>query len=270
MQVLQTFEGEAYILLVAELFGFLAQELFKFQIFAEVIVSEVFVYFELIVELFHGSLIVLPEVGGIGGGHLADLLEFGLNFLYAGKRAVDIVSVGRQGLKLLDEGKLALEIFTALLLLGCCCGRFAFAQSVHECLELLLCRVEGGDKFLYILSLGNPGSHLGFLFGLAQSVETLFETRDFLARDVDEFILGQLGEACHHLVFGVEFAFKSFLRHSVFYGFGVDLGVGGFDCNFHGVGIVDKIFRFKRFRSGGGGINLGNNFPGIEITRFHK
>ena len=142
MEVLKAFECQDDILFVVELLGFLAEEGLQFEILAEVVISQVLVDFELVVELLHGCLVVLPQVGCFGGGYLADFLELGLDFLHAGEGAVHIVGVGRYGVEFLNEGEFACEVLVTLLLLGGSQGGFTLADGVHHRLELLLGGVE--------------------------------------------------------------------------------------------------------------------------------
>ncbi len=97
VEVLQPLECQDDVFLLVELLGLLAEEGLQLEVLAEVIVAEVFVDFQLVVELLHGSLVILPQLCGLCGRYFADFLELGLYLLDARESAVDIVGVGRYG-----------------------------------------------------------------------------------------------------------------------------------------------------------------------------
>ncbi len=80
------------------------------QIFLEVIVAEFLVDFPLVVECFHGILIVFPYRSGVLWRHFAYLFEFALYLLDTLIVTVDIVSVGAKSFKFVDQGFLFVKI----------------------------------------------------------------------------------------------------------------------------------------------------------------
>ncbi len=110
MQALQASECCDHILLFGQFAGLVEKKLLFGQIFLEVIVAEFLVDFPLVVECFHGILIVFPYRSGVLWRHFAYLFEFALYLLDTLIVTVDIVSVGAKSFKFVDQGFLFVKI----------------------------------------------------------------------------------------------------------------------------------------------------------------
>ena len=107
MQVLQLLECGYYIVLLGKFFGALAKGFFLFEIFLEVVVSELFVYFQQVVELLGIELVFLPQFGNGGGGDIGDGLEVLLYLLYSLVLFPHLVGVIYDGFQFIEQGILA-------------------------------------------------------------------------------------------------------------------------------------------------------------------
>ena len=95
---------------VVKFLGLDTKLLLYFEILLEIVVTKFLVDFEQVVELLDSLLIGFPHVGLVGGWHGANLLELLLQLLHAPKVAVDVVGVGGDGIDLLNDGFLLVEV----------------------------------------------------------------------------------------------------------------------------------------------------------------
>ena len=215
VELLEAAEGGNHVVLSAELLGFGHEKCLLRKVLLEIIVAELLVDFELVVEFLHGVLIALPELGGNGGGHLADFLEFILQVANLLEEAVGVVHVAAHFENLLYDGLLAVTVFLLLGLDSRTLLGFFLFDGCKKGLESLFGLIRLGLEGLRLVTGLDESFALAALLLVADGVELLFQARHFLVCDFGSLFLRQEFQGFEHTFLSGRLARRSILSGCV-------------------------------------------------------
>ena len=126
-------------------------------------------------------LISLPQVGGLLGRNLLDVVPLLLQFFEIVVGTIDFIRVLCDGLYLFNDFNFLLIVLLAFLLLRSGSGSTLFAENSHEFLEFTLFEIRRRNIFLGIASFFDEFLVGGITLLVVDAVEITLEAVEFLA-----------------------------------------------------------------------------------------
>ena len=183
VQFLQLFEGVDYIFAFGQAFGLFAQRTFLLEVFLEVVVAQVVVYFDEVVELLLICAVGFPNFGNFRCRHLSDGFPILLQFAEGGNHRRQIVRRGDEFGQFVEYALFGGEVFGLLCFDHSVFGGFQLAVFGHQFFEcgferIRLCVGFVGCGGFAVVGGGGIEFHLHFGFQLA--IEALFDAFNLL------------------------------------------------------------------------------------------
>ena len=201
MKVLKAAECHHHVGFFRQAFGLFADKEFALEVFAEIKVAQIFVDFQLVVELFSSCLVAFPKVRYFWSGHFADGFELLLQFADFVQMTMHVVCVFRRCVDLVDHGIFLVKIYQAFCFLGSCKFRFFLLYDVERCFKSILMLVRKGGKSGFFVPFGEKLRLFSSQFVMTYGKKLHFKPVDFFAGDLSGVFLRYFFKSGHNFRF---------------------------------------------------------------------